>query len=198
MTTDVAARALRVTPRTIRVYIEQGKLDAKPQGEGVRKKWLVSIDSLHALRDTRKPSAQYIREVSAEEDVPADLFREIADRLEFRAAEAAELRTRLVITGRAESTLREERQRLLEDLERERERAQEALERVEEGRRIANQLQQQRNAARQEADRLEQEFEAERQRVEQDRQRTQEEANRLREELKAERSKGFFRRLFGR
>ncbi len=37
VTTRVAARMLRVTPRTIRMYIEQGKLEAKPYGEGVRK-----------------------------------------------------------------------------------------------------------------------------------------------------------------
>jgi hypothetical protein len=51
--TDVAARALRVSPRTIRRYIEQGKLEAKYHGEGVRREWLVSVDSLHALRATR-------------------------------------------------------------------------------------------------------------------------------------------------
>src|SRR5919202_4138880 len=53
VTTEVAARAVRVSPRTIRRYIDQGKLEAKLQGEGVRREWHVSVDSLHALRATR-------------------------------------------------------------------------------------------------------------------------------------------------
>src|SRR5918993_466848 len=53
ITTEVAAKAVRVSPRTIRRYIERGELEAKPQGEGVRREWLVSVDSLHALRATR-------------------------------------------------------------------------------------------------------------------------------------------------
>src|SRR3712207_1903259 len=53
ITTEVAALAVRVSPRTIRRYIDQGKLEAKPQGEGVRREWLVSVDSLHALRASR-------------------------------------------------------------------------------------------------------------------------------------------------
>ena len=71
------------------------------------------------------------------QDLTTDLIR--------RTAEAAELRTRLELTERTESSLRE-------DLERERE----------------------------------------------ERQRHQEEAQRLREELEAERSKGFWQRVFGR
>ncbi len=51
--TDVAAKAVRVSPRTIRRYIERGELEAKPQGEGVNRDWLVSVDSLHALRFSR-------------------------------------------------------------------------------------------------------------------------------------------------
>jgi len=51
--TDVAAKAVRVSPRTIRRYIERGELEAKPQGEGVNRAWLGSVDSLHALRFSR-------------------------------------------------------------------------------------------------------------------------------------------------
>src|SRR5918999_5132914 len=60
VTTDVAAKAVRVSPRTVRRYIERGELEAKPQGEGVRREWLVSVDSLHVLRALR----------TMEEDVP--------------------------------------------------------------------------------------------------------------------------------
>src|ERR671939_1572208 len=53
VTTDVAAKAVRVSSRTIRRYIDHGRLEAKPEGEGVRREWLVSVDSLHALRASR-------------------------------------------------------------------------------------------------------------------------------------------------
>ena len=119
VTTDVAAKAVRVSPRTIRRYIDQGKLEAKPQGEGVRREWLVSVDSLHALRASR----------TIAEDVPdtdrgveyadsiADVIREMAARLESRAEEAAELRIRLELTERAQSTLEDERRQALRELE---------------------------------------------------------------------------------
>ena len=53
VTTEVAARAIRVSPRTIRRLIQRGDIEAKPQGEGVKRTWLVSIDSLHKLRASR-------------------------------------------------------------------------------------------------------------------------------------------------
>jgi hypothetical protein len=128
ITTEVAARAVRVSPRTIRRYIDQGKLEAKPQGEGVRREWLVSVDSLHALRAAR----------TIEQDVPesdrgveyadslADVLREMAARLESRAEEAAELRVRLELTEQTQSTLEEERRRAREELAEERRRREEA------------------------------------------------------------------------
>ena len=128
VTTDVAAKAVRVSPRTIRRYIDQGKLEAKPQGEGVRREWLVSVDSLHALRASR----------TIEEDVPdvgrgieyadslADVLREMSARLESRAEETAELRVRLELTERAQSTLQYEQRQALQELEEERRRREEA------------------------------------------------------------------------
>jgi septal ring factor EnvC (AmiA/AmiB activator) len=56
----------------------------------------------------------------------ADVFRELAARLESRAAEAAELRTRLELTERTQSTLEDERQQALEELSEERRRREEA------------------------------------------------------------------------
>jgi hypothetical protein len=126
--TDVAARAVRVSPRTIRRYIDQGKLEAKPQGKGVRREWLVSVDSLLTLRASQ----------TTEEDVPdigrggeyadsiADVLREMSVRLESRAEEAAELRVRLELTERAQSTLEDERGQALQELEEERRQREEA------------------------------------------------------------------------
>jgi hypothetical protein len=126
ITTEVAAKALRVSPRTIRRYIERGELEAKPEGEGVNRAWLVSVDSLHALRQSRPPEEESPRGGRAEDSI-ADALRDMAARLERRAEEAAELRTRLELTERAQSSveedaraLREENERLREELAAER------------------------------------------------------------------------------
>jgi DNA repair exonuclease SbcCD ATPase subunit len=119
VTTDVAAKAVRVSPRTIRRYIDQGKLEAKPQGEGVRREWLVSVDSLHALRASRT-IAENIPDTDRDveyADSIADVIREMAARLESRAEEAAELRIRLELTERAQSTLEDDRRQALRELE---------------------------------------------------------------------------------
>ena len=161
VTTKVAAEALGVDPRTVRTYINRGELDAKVEGEGVEKTYLVAIDSLHALRvrrgfprktraKSREESAKVVGGAEGAEDY-ADMVRDLTDRLIRLSSEAAELRTRLELTVRAESTLQEERDQLRQDRERER----------------------------------------------QERLDAQQEAQRLREELEAERSKGFWRRLFG-
>ncbi len=125
ITTEVAARAVRVSPRTIRRYIDQGKLEARPEGEGVNRTWLVSVDSLHALRASRTIEEESPRDVRAEDSM-ADVFRELATRLEQRAAEAAELRTRLELTERTQSTLEDDRRRAMEELAEERRRREEA------------------------------------------------------------------------
>ena len=156
-TTDQAARSLGVSPRTVRRFIDRGQLEGRKVTEGIVETWEVSIDSLYALRDKRISEGQVRRNVprkSVESQGAADTtdyIRDLTDRLLRISAEAAELRTRLELTFKAESTLQEERDRLRQDWERER----------------------------------------------QERQEAQEEAQRLREELVAERSKGFWQRLFG-
>ena len=133
VTTDVAARAIRVSPRTIRRYIEQRKLEAKPQGEGVRREYLVSVDSLHALRATRPPSAS-VPEAGREPehaDSIADVLRDMSASLVARAEEAAELRVRLQLTEQAQSTIEEGRRRAEEELAEERRRREEAERRAE-------------------------------------------------------------------
>src|SRR5215210_105081 len=129
VTTDVAARAVRVSPRTIRRFIDRGLLEAKPDGEGVERRWLVSVDSLHALRATRTESAQAVREEDADNipDNVADVLRDMAARIEARTAEAVEMRTRLELTEQTRSSaeeaarrLREENDRLKAELEAER------------------------------------------------------------------------------
>jgi hypothetical protein len=130
VTTQVAARSLGISPRTVRWHIEQGHIEAKPQGEGVRRSWLVSIDSLQAFRDARQQQGQSpggFREEQQSADIaaqpPGNPIRELADRLVEEASRASEFRVRLEISEKAESTLREEvaeERRRREEAERER------------------------------------------------------------------------------
>jgi helix-turn-helix protein len=133
VTTDVAARAIRVSPRTIRRYIERDELEAKPQGEGVRREWLVSVDSLHALRATRTSGAAVSEADRGIEpaDSVADVLREMSASLVSKAEEAAELRVRLQLTEQAQSTTEEARRRAEEELAEERRRREEAERRAE-------------------------------------------------------------------
>src|SRR5215212_7556488 len=146
--TTAAAKALGVSPRTVQTYIRKGLLQGKVEGEGVRRTWYVSIDSLNALRAQRiaEGGVESFREGNVERVAEgiAEALQNLSERLAEESARAAEYRARLELTERTESSLRED------------------LERVREERR-----------------------------------RHQEEAERLRAELEAERSKGFWRRLFG-
>ena len=130
ITTQVAAEALGVDPRTVRTYISRGILKAKVEGEGVEKAYSVDIDSLYALRDARKSSwkrPRKNREKSADAEDLAALVRDLTSQLVSTSAEAAHLRTRLQLTEQTQSSLeeqaqalREERDRLREELEAER------------------------------------------------------------------------------
>lgn len=189
--TDVAAEALGVSSRSIRNYILNGDLVARKEKEGISERYVVSVDSLYALRDRRKQGGKLrgnIRgasrrsegstEGTAEvvKETAVDILRETLASLETHIAQNAELRARLELTERAESTLHEE-------LERER-----GLRHAEVERERSERLQ-----AQERAEQLEQE----RARLEGERRRAEEEAQRLREELEAEQAKGFWRRLFG-
>jgi chromosome segregation ATPase len=192
--TDVAAEALGVSARSVRNYILDGALVARKEKEGINERYVVSVDSLHALRDRRKQEGKQQarrRRASRQSEVTGkdaaemvketavDMLRETLTSLEMHMAQNAELWVRLELTERAESTLREE-------LERERQ------ERVEaQGR--AGTLEQERSEAQQRAAQVVQEHNQ----LEEEHSRLQSEAERLRDELEAERSKGFWARLFG-
>ena len=152
VTTKVAAEALGVDPRTVRTYINRGELDAKVEGEGVEKTYLVAIDSLHALRvrggfprknraRAREKSAKVVNGADGAEDY-ADMVRDLTERLILLSSETAELRTRLELTVEAESTLQEERDRLRQDWELER---QERLDAQQEAQRLREELEAERS-----------------------------------------------------
>src|SRR5918998_4927266 len=137
-TTKQAAKVLGVSRRSVQGYVRRNILEAREEGEGVSKRFFVSIDSLNELRDRRRGeaiAAEGFAEASAEQQAAANPaanagegLRHVVDRLEARTVEATELRVRLEITERAESTLREE-------LEDERRRRDEAERRADELRR---------------------------------------------------------------
>ncbi len=147
-TTDQAARALGVTPRTVRRFIDRGELAGRKVTEGIVEAWEVSIDSLHKLRNKRQLQGKVRRHVPRKSDDDprsadmSDYVGDLTDRLLRLSSEAAELRTRLELTYKAESTLQEERDRLLQDLERERQERQDAQ---EEARRLGQELQAERS-----------------------------------------------------
>ena len=199
VTTDVAAEALGVSPRTVRNYILNEDLVARKETEGINERYLVSIDSLYALRDRRKDEGKLPgnrrrgssrSEASAEgaaelvRETAVDMLRETLASLETHIAQNAELRARLELTERAESTVREERGRLLGELEAER------LQRLEDVQRERSE----RLEAQQRVERLEKEHVH----LEEEHARVQGEAEGLRAELEAERTRGFWSRLFGR
>jgi hypothetical protein len=121
VTTQVAAEALGVDPRTVRTYISRGILKAKVEGEGVEKAYSVDIDSLYALRDARKSSGKgprKIREKSADAEDFAELIRDLTAQVVERSSEAADLRARLQLTERTQSSLEEEARALREERDR--------------------------------------------------------------------------------
>src|ERR671910_295192 len=96
----------------------RGHLGAREEGEGVNRRFLISIDSLNSLADRRRRDADEtanFADASPESGEPANSFantgeglRHLIERLEVRTAEATELRIRLELTERAQSTLEDE------------------------------------------------------------------------------------------
>jgi chromosome segregation ATPase len=186
VSTGVAAEVLGVSSRSVRNYILDRSLVARKQTEGINEKYLVSLESVYDLRDRRKTQGKLARsrraasraeaasENTAEmvKETAVDMLRETLANLETHIAKNAELRVASAEL-RARLELSEGAESALrEELEGERAWHLEAQERAE-------RLTQERNW------------------LEEERERAQEEARELRAELEAERSKGFWRRLFG-
>jgi hypothetical protein len=179
VTTRVAAEALGVAVRTVRNYLRDGVLEGKKEEEGITERYLVSVDSVQKLRDQRQREGKGRRNYpssTAQEQDAAQLAREFAAKMQEQAVEIGALRTRLELTERAESSLRE-------DLERERRQRQEDVERE--------------RAERLEAQQRVEQLAQEHVQLEEEHSQLEREAQQLQAELEAERSKGFWARLFG-
>jgi hypothetical protein len=104
-------------------------LRANEEGEGTNKRFLISIDSLNSMIARRREDAEFAEASSRAAEAAnsaantGEGLRHVVDRLEARTVEATELRVRLELTERAESTLRaelKEESRRREQAERER------------------------------------------------------------------------------
>ena len=184
LSTEDAAAVLGISPRTVREYIRSGSLEAKSEGLGVLKRWLVSEGGVQAMLEQRRAPGELPRsrhepagglvpsaERSAEGAEPMATSQDLQYRLGYADA-------RLAFTERVVITLQAERDRLLDDLERERQRTDRERERTEVVRSEADKLERQEFDTRQKAERLEWE-----------RDQAREEAQRRREELETEQGK---------
>ena len=176
VTTRVAATSLGVKPQQVRNYIANGELEAVTEGEGAKRRYLVSVSSLENLRAEQHSGGELpgqdhasSTESSAtpkQEDASRPV-RELAAELGEACYQLGRAEARLELTIEAKSSLREQ-------LHRERERA----------------------------DRLEAEWErlvpnvlAEKDRANAERERAEQFETQLREALEGRR--GWFRRFFG-
>src|SRR5829696_1507624 len=117
-TTKQAAKVLGVSRRSVQGYVGRGILEAREEGEGVNRRFLISIDSLNTLVDRRRREADEAASfavASPQSEEPATPFantgeglRHLIERLEARTAEATELRIRLELTEKAQTTLEDE------------------------------------------------------------------------------------------
>jgi hypothetical protein len=140
-TTKQAAKVLGVSRRSVQGYVGRGILEAREEGEGVNRRFLISIDSLNNLADRRRREADdtaNFAEASPQSEETARPFantgeglRHLIERLESRTAEATELRLRLELNEKAQSTLEDElaaERRRREEAERKRDELSQELE----------------------------------------------------------------------
>jgi hypothetical protein len=99
-------------------WVRQLALDGVIEGERTAEGWQLLRSSVHDFRDQNPPT----RVATETVEWPPEA-REALSRVETLQRELGRLEGRLELTERTESTMREERERLLADLARERERA---------------------------------------------------------------------------
>lgn len=161
ITTRVAAAALGLKPRQVRGFISEGRLEARTEGEGANKRYLVSAAGVEALRAERREEYETPEQnLESEENVaavgdpeePAHVLTSVAELLRELTTDLSEARyllgraeASLELSTRAEGVLKEqlrqerervarleaERDRLLPDMLRERDLANAQRERAE-------------------------------------------------------------------
>ena len=219
--TAAAAKFLEVSPSTIRTYIKTGLLEGKTEDNGSKRRWYVSLSSLHDLRtrlaakqvDTENTSASSV-ENNAEAIIEAiqnasmrlseesarvstEAIQKVSVRLSEESALAAELRVRLELAERTEATLHEALASEREKANKERERTDQAQREIHRACKEAESARQTSTQLLQERQRAEDQVRHLQEALEAERIEAQEQVQYLRERLEDETSKGFFRKLIG-
>ncbi len=142
-TAPQAARVLGISDRRVRQMIESGELEGERDTSG---KWWIQQRAVHeALEERgsprgRRSPAQFSPSVDSAGEPPAssartpddrESVRELASRIEDLSYRLGRTEARAELTERAESTVREERDRLLQELEEERAERRRLAERLE-------------------------------------------------------------------
>jgi helix-turn-helix protein len=128
-TVQEAARILRTTERTVRRRLERG--DLAGSRDPTTGRWKVAARAVTAAMPERPPKASASLELPEPSSEAADLRARVEDLL----LQLGRLEGRLELTVQTESTLREERDRLLAERDRERERAERLEEELRDARR---------------------------------------------------------------
>jgi len=122
---DEAARILRLTPGRIRQMLRAGELEGIPPEESGGRGWKIPM---HAVHDRDRPGRV---ERSSAPPESSERLSELEVEVRTLRYELGLSRGRLELTEKAESTLREERDRLLAERDQERERADAERERAQ-------------------------------------------------------------------
>lgn len=118
-----AAKILQLTDRHVRHMLSRGEIEGEQTAGG---RWQIPQREIHRVLEERRrratPAGHYYGD-SVEATADAQEARELRLRVEDLTRELGRLEGRLELTERTESTMQAERDRLLEDRDRERERA---------------------------------------------------------------------------
>ena len=125
-TVSEAAKVLGITDRRVRALAQEGRIE----GDRAEGGWKLFRYSVHAFRDERREREGAQSVSGASQDA-----REWIERANTLQRELGRLEGRLELTVQTESTLREERDRLLAERDRERERAERLEEELRDARR---------------------------------------------------------------
>jgi excisionase family DNA binding protein len=201
-----AARILRLTPHRVRQMLNAGDLEGEQESGEKGRRWRIPKRAVHALLEERPAHRRRVvrrgagfMASSGGAAGPSERELELEEELKTLNREMGRLEGRLELTELTESTLRAERERLLEDLEREKRRAEIESEKAGE---LEERLQlsaRAESSLRVERARLSGDLEQEKERaadLEQELLRAQQDAHRLAADLEARRRRGFWSRLF--
>lgn len=129
-----AAKILRYTERHVRKLLQDGDLIGERDESG---RWRVFQRSVHQMLPDRPPRVERSQEAQEEASERAREIKDLYDRIANLQHDLGRAQARAELTELTESTIREERDRLIELTERER---RERLEAQEEAQRLREEL----------------------------------------------------------